>query len=157
ADVLVATVVDVAVLERAGHRRWHARDLDAGQRGREVEVVGGTGDQADLFAEAARHARSVGRAPNRVAARDDVPGDVTDDDERGRPGRHRLVLRRDDDLAVVALADAARRDVRVVGQRQVDDAPLAGRHRLERDRLAGLLDAGGDAAGQAAERLLAAG
>src|SRR5438477_1628702 len=46
----------------------------------------------------------------------------------GASGTGELSTRRDDDLAVIALAYAAGRDVRVVGQRQVDDAPLAGRH-----------------------------
>src|SRR5262249_31267077 len=56
----------------------------------------------------------------------------------GRPAVLLHVLRRrlDDDAAIVALAFGVGRHKLVGGQRQVHDAPLAGNHRVELDRLA---------------------
>src|SRR5690349_8958548 len=62
----------------------------------------------------------------------------------------------DDDPPVRLLADGLGRDLRMLAEREVDPAPLEGRHRLELDHLAGLLDAGGRAVGEVAELALAA-
>src|SRR4051812_46071177 len=59
-------------------------------------------------------------------------------------------------LARLAFADAHRNDRWVVLQRQVDDAALVWRHRLQRDAAAGGADAGSGALGQANQRFFAA-
>ena len=59
-------------------------------------------------------------------------------------------------LARLAFADADRHDGRVVLQRQVDDAALVRRHRLQGHAAAGGADAGGGALGQADQRFFAA-
>ena len=69
--------------------------------------------------------------------------------------RWRLLLRFDDDLALIAVPDARRGDVGVVGESQVDDATLVGRHGFQGDGPSAVRDPLGDPAGQVSERVVA--
>src|SRR5947209_2448089 len=67
-----------------------------------------------------------------------------------------LLLGRDDDPAVLALADAVSTHVLMLSQLEMYDAPFIWRHRIERNRLAVVAGSVGHAAGQAAQLILAA-
>ena len=101
-------------------------DVDAIQH-RAVVVIGEAGDQVNPGAEAQGHARSIQcRAPrNPPSIGGEVFNDVPGNDDVRSASCARLAPRADDNLAVIAFADAVGLHFGVFGEEEMDDAPLA--------------------------------